>query len=352
MKDSSSQSSALTADWLRDFLTQHSGIPDVYPLLRKMVEAGYGNLPLPGHGRTLGRWQMFATAAQFDLSLAKLYESHADALSILHELERAELAAADSIWGVWCAEPPSHRLRISPTGTDAEQVRIHGRKAWCSGAGHLTHALASAWDDEGRPCLVAVDLGQSTVEVMAGTWAAVGMAATDSLEVVFHDAVGIPVGAPGAYVDRPGFQHGAAGIAACWYGASNAIAQVLLDTLRETLGRSGNHSHALAHLGAIDVALAQAGQQLRSAAAEIDARPRYAHGHAVRRARLAVETAAEIVLVRAPRAFGPAPLCQDPRTARLVADLPVFIRQSHAERDLADHGQALVDQPTEAPWTL
>jgi hypothetical protein len=34
-----------------------------------------------------------------------------------------------------------------------------------------------------------------------------------------------------------------------------------------------------------------------------------------------------------------------------MADLPVFIRQSHAERDLATLGGLLLDAE-EAPWTL
>jgi len=35
----------------------------------------------------------------------------------------------------------------------------------------------------------------------------------------------------------------------------------------------------------------------------------------------------------------------------LSADLPVFLRQSHAERDLAALGQVLAEHPEEA-WTL
>jgi len=44
-------------------------------------------------------------------------------------------------------------------------------------------------------------------------------------------------------------------------------------------------------------------------------------------------------------------LCQDAGYAQAMADLPVYIRQSHAERDLAAHGQ-LVAALAEPPWTL
>jgi hypothetical protein len=62
------------------------------------------------------------------------------------------------------------------------------------------------------------------------------------------------------------------------------------------------------------------------------------------RARLAVEAAATEVMHHAGRALGAAPLCRNQRFARAMADLPVFLRQSHAERDLAALGEALLEQ--------
>lgn len=44
------------------------------------------SLPYPASGHTYQRWQLFAQIAGYDLSLAKLFESHHDALSILNEL--------------------------------------------------------------------------------------------------------------------------------------------------------------------------------------------------------------------------------------------------------------------------
>jgi hypothetical protein len=42
--------------------------------------------------------------------------------------------------------------------------------------------------------------------------------------------------------------------------------------------------------------------------------------------------------MRTDRALGPGPLCLDEQHARAVADLTVYVRQSHAERDLAALG--------------
>ncbi|VCU70439.1 hypothetical protein PIGHUM_02511 [Pigmentiphaga humi] len=322
---------------------------DTYALLHDLIDSGCADLPCPGAGRTLARWQMLAEVARHDLALAKLYESHADALAILHELGRDALAPRGGLWAVWCAEPPDRRVRVVPSGTAADAVRLHGTKAWCSGAAHVGHALLSAWDADDRPVLVAVRMDRPGVRVTGEGWHAVGMADTASVDVVFDAAPGCLVGGPGAYVERPGFMHGAAGIAACWYGAAQAIGTRVAQSVRQR----EDDPHALAHLGAIDVALAQARALLRAAAAEIDARDgRDACAHAVRRARLAVEAAAETVLRRAPRAVGAGPLCKDIGFARLMADLPVFIRQSHAERDLAAHGHAVSQSGQDAAWTL
>ncbi|MDQ6648856.1 MAG: acyl-CoA dehydrogenase, partial [Actinomycetota bacterium] len=53
------------------------------------------------------------------------------------------------------------------------------------------------------------------------------------------------------------------------------------------------------------------------------------------------------VLDRVGRALGAGPLCLDPVQAQRAADLPVYLRQSHAERDLAGLGELAV---TDARW--
>jgi len=47
-------------------------------------------------------------------------------------------------------------------------------------------------------------------------------------------------------------------------------------------------------------------------------------------------------------------LCRNPRFARAMADLPVYLRQSHAERDLAALGTCDLDDDEGGtpPWPL
>ena len=63
------------------------------------------------------------------------------------------------------------------------------------------------------------------------------------------------------------------------------------------------------------------------------------------RARQVVADTADEVIARVGHALGPAPLTGDEEHARRVADLTVYLRQHHAERDLARQGELLLAEP-------
>lgn len=312
--------------------------------MQRCVEQGLDDLPQPGDGATLQRWQMLAEVAGHDLSLAKLYESHTDAIAILRELETNYLQRR-GIGAVWAAEPPYARVRI--THDEHGSTRLSGTKAWCSGAVQIDWALLTAWGEQEQPQLVIVDLQQPQVGVGSQGWQAVGMASTASVNVTFEQAPAQLVGAPGDYLNRPGFWQGGAGIAACWYGAARGLAEYL----KHFCQKRQDDPHARAHLGAVDAAMTSAAAALRECAHWIDANPETDAQLPVRRVRAHVEQAAEQVLHHVGRAMGATPFCRDARFARLAADLPVFMRQSHAERDLAALGQ-LVAETDDRSWPL
>ena len=68
-------------------------------------------------------------------------------------------------------------------------------------------------------------------------------------------------------------------------------------------------------------------------------------------ARACVEDSVEQVIRHVGRAVGAGPYCKDAHFAQLMADLPVYVRQSHAERDLAALGESVVGAPT-GRWQL
>ncbi|MEO8630850.1 MAG: acyl-CoA dehydrogenase [Betaproteobacteria bacterium] len=318
-------------------------LADLGSTMTALVGAGLDRLPVAGGGATLERWRALSRVGAHDLSLVKLYEGHTDALAIMCELHAPRVPAC-SIWGMWAAEPPTARLRLRGDGNG--RVRVDGRKAWCSGASMVSHGLVTAWNEADEQCLVAVDLAQPTITIDPQPWKAIGMGASGSVDVVFADSEAYLVGAPGDYTSRPGFWQGGIGVAACWYGAATALAA----PLRASVGRRTD-PHSAAHLGAVDVALGAAAAVLREAARQIDQRPGDRVQGLALRAREAVADNASLVLTHVTRALGAGPLCRDAHIAQLVADLPVFMRQSHAERDLEQLGLAVATS-AERNWKL
>jgi hypothetical protein len=336
---------------LSEFLARRTqGYADTQALdecLNALIQQGLDQLPAPASGHVLDRWRALALVGGHDLSLCKLYEGHTDALAIMDEVGAAPVQAGSS-WGMWASEPPKARVTLQKVGDG--QVELHGVKAWCSGAAVLSHGLMTAWDEQNRQQLVAVAMAQPGVTFNDSRWHAVGMAATGSGEVRLTGAHGTLVGEPGAYLARPGFWQGGIGIAACWYGAAAALAAHLQEQ-----ARTSSDPHLMAHLGAVDVALHSAGAALQQAARIVDADPGADAQRLARRVRAVVEHSAQRVISHVGRALGAGPFCSDEHFARLSADLPVFLRQSHAERDLAALGE-LAAAPdtfsTTRTWTL
>lgn len=298
-------------------------------LVRDWLAAGELDLPLPGQGHTGQRWAQLTALGEIDVTAARLAEAHTDAVAILAELG-GEAPSSGQLWGVWAAESSEAALTAT---VDDTLVLLDGTKPWCSGAELCSHALVTARLPSGERGLYAVELSSPGVRALPGSWSNAGMAESDTRSVQFNRTPATPVGAPGAYLSRSGFWHGAIGVAACWLGGARAVAAALYERVRA--GRAD--AHTAAHLGAVDAALSAAAAMLTVAAAEVDADPADHAGRAelvARRVRTVVETAVDETLTRTGRALGPTPLCADPVHTRRVADLSIYVRQSHAERDL------------------
>jgi len=297
------------------------------------------DLPRPGGGDTLGRWRALSAWGAESLPLAKILEAHYDALTILQEAGEPG-AAPDTVWAVWAAAGPDDSLQF-----DAGRGTVSGIKPWCSAdEAVVTHALITVESDAARP-LCAVALESRHFRLNAHQWHGPGMRDVPTGQGRFSAAPARLVGDASFYLDRPGFWHGGAGIAACWYGAAAAIASRVRDS-----NRVANNSFFAAHLGAMDEGLTAARLMLHDLAGDIDRNPSDSHRLAVTRLRCFVDRICRDVMERAALALGPASLCTDADHAQRCADLAAFIRQCHGQRDEQWMGEALHREGSE--WAL
>ncbi len=308
----------------------------VEDVLAWAVGAGH-DVPLPGAGATRERWELLATVAAVDLVVARVLEPHLDALAVLAEAG-ADPGPRDGSWGVWAAEAPDARLEAVPDPGGG--WRLTGRKAWCSLAGQVSHALVTAWVGDDERAMFAIDLRDDRIAVEEGSWSAHALAAVSTSGVRVADAPATAVGGTGWYLERPGFAWGGAGVAAVWYGGAVGLAR----RLHGACTRREPDQVALMHLGAVDAALAAARAGLAVAADQIDAGDAAGPRGALLAARVrqVVADACEEVSGRVAHALGPGPLAHEHRHARRVADLALYLRQHHAERDQAALGRDLL----------
>ncbi|MEO8875702.1 MAG: acyl-CoA dehydrogenase [Polyangiaceae bacterium] len=349
MNEPSGSARSLREDLLRMVHAQPlRTLDDVAHAFEELRNRGRLDLPGVGSGQTLERFMSFVELGATDLSLARLAEGHADAVAILKEAGREPFPKAR--YGVWAAEPPNARVTATRDGSN---WILNGRKRFGSGASHLQRALITAKSSDGGR-LFDVDLTTEGVRIATGTWPAIGMAHSDSLDVELVDVhleAAASIGVPEFYLMRAGFWHGAVGVAACWLGGATGALRMLQQQFLDC----PPDDHQAAHFGSIVASCAAMNAVLAQAAHEIDADPKDVTSTGRLRAAVArqvVEEGCQNVLVRCGRASGTGPMVFDEMHARRVADLPVYLRQHHAERDLAELGRlALQIDPKGTLWT-
>lgn len=313
------------------------------------------DIPLPGTGLSTARWSALATAGALDVTAARVLEPHVDALSILAEAQRDGVfdpdelgilaVAPGSSWGVFAAEGPR---RLEAARSADGRWHLTGTKTWCSLAAHLSHALITAWVSPEERALFAVSLRDPTVTPHPGPWVSRGLSGVVSAPVDFDTTPAVPIGGTGWYLRRPGFAWGGMGVAAVWWGG----AQPLRDALSTAAARASADQLAHALLGDADAASWGVRSVLVDAAHRIDGDAvgsRDPHDDDVRvlaeRVRAVTAAGVERMLTLADHALGPGPLTTDEDYARRVADLRIYVRQHHAERDLARLGRRIVAAP-------
>ncbi|MBD7994891.1 acyl-CoA dehydrogenase [Arthrobacter sp. Sa2CUA1] len=320
----------------------------------ELIKPATANAPLPGQGSTLRLWELLATLGAADLTAARVIEPHLDAAAIL--AQAADEAgtgkyATEGIdpsagaWGVYAAE--SSGTVLVADKHDGGSWHLSGTKPWCSLAAQLDYAVVTAHTGPESRRAFAVDLRNPGVRAGQGLWVSRGLASVESSAVDFYDVPAVPVGADNWYLERSGFAWGGMGVAACWYGGAVGVARRIAKASRQR--QPDQIAHML--IGQADASLHAARQVLAAAAADIDAGRADGAAGAVlaHRVRAVTAGAAERVLAAAAHGLGPGPLAADEEHARRVADLQIYVRQHHAERDHAALGKALLAEGGD-PW--
>ena len=289
---------------------------------------------VPGQGATRELWELLATLGATDLGVARAVEPHLDARAILAQ---AGVPDRDGrTWGVFAAEGPQVRLDAVEGG---DGWRLTGTKPWCSLAGVLDAALVTAHLVGAGRALFAVDLREPGVRP-AGPGVGVARAGRDpqhgaDLRRRRRDArrpARLVPGASGVLVGR--HRGGRLLVRRCGRdrpaGARRGGADATTRCSRCTSARSTAGSRTPAGRS----------PRRRRSSTRTSSTPRRAASWpsgSARRSRLPARTCS----THAAHALGPAPLALEPEHAKRVADLQVYVRQQHAERDDASLGRAL-----------
>ena len=291
-----------------------------------------------------------------DLSAGRIFEGHVNAVKLVFrygdDAQRRALAQdvrGGAVCGVWNAEtPPGLGLA---RGADGD-VRLAGRKIYCSGLGLVTRPVITARGPD-APVMLAPRLKRPLPCDLSG-WTVQGMRATATGTVDFdglefsEEAI---VGRPGDYYRAPLFKGGAWRFAAVQTGALLRLAALMRAELRAR-GRDGD-PHQSARLGALAMAAETAELWVARAAAmaeDADQDPVATEAY-VNLARLAVEKAALEVMGLVERGLGLSAFTRPNPVERVMRDLSTYLRQPFPDGALDEAAAYAGQDEGGPPWS-
>jgi alkylation response protein AidB-like acyl-CoA dehydrogenase len=270
-----------------------------------------------------------------DLSSARLYEGHVNALQLVQRFgNQAQIARASTIaggggvLGVWGADAPGDPATI-------RGARIAGAKVFASGSDILSLAIVAAKDPDKNTQLFLMDMEEHRGRTDQSWWRAVGMRATQSGALALADIELSPedlLGEPGQYETQPFFGAGAIRFVSAQLGGLLAV----WDATRQHLVSTGRHVDPIqaGRLGSmaadIEAAYAHVSQAYAKIAPAID----WSGTGGVPKdailadaARVVVEDAAGRCIALAGKAVGCAGWMETHQLCQAVQDLSVYLCQ-------------------------
>ena len=334
------------------------------------VPKEYGGLGLgPYRDDVFTLWMMTREIAKVDLSLARCWEGHVNSLVLLDGMTSEEqktrwfrgVVELGEKWVAWSGEPQARKPgELVRFGTSLERVDggnvINGNKVFATsaggaqwaillvnsaGPGGVRHAAESAASD--AQLMMACNLSDPTVEIDTAWWDPMGMRATASHLVRFHNTF-IPdsdlIGYPGQYL-KEGWQtcfipH----YAATFLGAAEAAYDYGFEYV--TTQNKIADPYVQHHIGQMSVNVETGHLWLRHVARLWETR-RYAEAQiAGSRARHVVEHLAEDTVKHCIRACGARSLIRPSVLERIYRDLSFYVRHDNDDHILAMIGKSVL----------
>ncbi|MCU4296106.1 acyl-CoA dehydrogenase [Brevibacterium permense] len=283
---------------------------------------------LSGTSSQIDQWEALATVASLDVAAARMLEPHLDALGILEEAGHL-CPEPRSTWGVFAAEAPDSVVTISDEGG---HPMLDGKKAWCSLAGELSHAVVIAHRGEARQTC-AVSLDHPGVTHDGDHWPSVGLKEIPSGPITLRRVPAEEIGTPGWYLERPSFAWGGIRVAACWFGGALGMARI---AARQHFSRGRPAPMGNLALGQLDAEIFACRSAFAQAAEAADGDLGYSRAQSWKLAlqvRNIVYRACQRIQLLSRELAGPASLTGDHVFAKADADLTVYLSQHHGPRD-------------------
>lgn len=340
------------------------------------IPTDHGGLGLgPFRRRAHPLWMMTAELARANLSLARCWEGHVNALTLIDALATGAqrerwfegVVARGERWVAWSGEPqapkPGEVRRFGTTVTRTEDGwLVDGSKAFATsaigadwaillvnpagpgGARHLGGADESL-------LLLACQLSHPSITVDTSWWDPIGMRATAS-HVVRFDRTPIPadwtIGEPGAYL-REGWQTAfIPHYAASFLGAATGAYAYALEYLKRQ--QKGGDPYVQQRVGRMAVDVDTGQLWLAHVAALWDTGRRQAAVTAGNQARHLIERLALSTVDNCIRACGARSLIRPSPVERILRDLTLYVRHDNDDHILATIGRAALDLAHDASF--
>jgi alkylation response protein AidB-like acyl-CoA dehydrogenase len=310
-------------------------------------KAGALAIPLPTDGGDPGAAtdllvSLLTSIGSGNLSVGRLFEAHVNALHLVgrygtgaQRSAAGQAAARGELHALWVTNPSEAALHIISV---QDRWTMAGAKVFCSGAGHVAHAVVTAATEDGGTQMLIVPMRQGErAERLPGQLQGMRSAVTGMV-----DFTGVEVGReaflgrPGDYLREPDFSCGAWRVSAVTLGGLCALLDVAIADLRAR--DRIDEPNQLARLGQAMIARETSRLWVRNAAHIAEDKRTESHEAVayVGLARLAVESACLDVMRLVQRSLGLSAFRHGHPAERICRDLGTFLRQPAPDEVLSE----------------